>query len=103
MKISLPESKPIGGVEAILDERGSRYGEYVYNASTSIALQAVLETGTSIEALLPHHKYALQMISGKLARIVNGDPNYEDNWADIAGYAELVLKEIRRSPSNEYK
>lgn len=31
------------------------------------------------------------MIAHKLARIMNGDPNYIDNWTDIAGYAQLVV------------
>ena len=30
------------------------------------------------------------MILHKLARILNGDPNYVDSWHDIAGYAILV-------------
>jgi hypothetical protein len=34
------------------------------------------------------------MICVKLARIVNGDPDYPDNWADIIGYCTLVLRRI---------
>ena len=34
------------------------------------------------------------MITNKMARIVNGDPNYIDNWHDIAGYATLVEQEL---------
>jgi len=30
------------------------------------------------------------MILHKIARIVNGDPDYTDSWHDIAGYAKLV-------------
>lgn len=82
-------------VEQVLQERGSRYGEYRDNSGLAIALQQVISTGTNHSALLPHHRYALDMFAAKIARIVNGDPNYEDNWTDIAGYAELVLKEIR--------
>jgi len=29
-----------------------------------------------------------------MARIVNGDSNYIDNWHDIAGYATLVEQEL---------
>lgn len=32
----------------------------------------------------------LEMIAHKIARILNGDPNYADNWHDIAGYATLI-------------
>lgn len=30
------------------------------------------------------------MIFNKVARILNGNPNYADSWVDIAGYAKLV-------------
>ena len=33
---------------------------------------------------------ALEVIADKIARILNGDPNYADNWHDIQGYAKLV-------------
>lgn len=32
------------------------------------------------------------MICNKIARAVNGDPQYFDNWRDIAGYATLAEK-----------
>jgi hypothetical protein len=34
------------------------------------------------------------MIMHKVARILNGDPNYADNWIDIAGYATLVADRL---------
>jgi hypothetical protein len=37
---------------------------------------------------------AMEMIAHKLARIINGDPDYHDNWADIAGYAKLVADRL---------
>ena len=40
------------------------------------------------------HREALEMIVHKIARIVNGDPNYIDNWIDICGYSKLVIDEI---------
>ncbi|MBE9472959.1 MAG: hypothetical protein IMY75_12755, partial [Chloroflexi bacterium] len=47
-------------------------------------------------------KEALEMIQHKIARILNGDPRYADNWLDIAGYARLVedriLEEDRAAP-----
>jgi hypothetical protein len=35
------------------------------------------------------------MICHKMARIMNGDPNYVDSWADIAGYATLVANRLK--------
>lgn len=43
---------------------------------------------------------ALEMIAHKIARIVNGDPGYLDNWNDLAGYAQLVAQELTRGPTN---
>ena len=39
---------------------------------------------------------ALEMIQHKIARIINGDPNYADSWVDIAGYAQLVVNELEK-------
>ena len=38
---------------------------------------------------------ALEMIAHKIARIINGDPDYKDNWHDIAGYATLVERSLK--------
>jgi hypothetical protein len=37
---------------------------------------------------------ALECIATKMARIVCGDSNYSDHWADIAGYARLVADHL---------
>ena len=37
---------------------------------------------------------SLELIANKLARILNGDPMYDDSWRDISGYCTLVLMEI---------
>lgn len=36
------------------------------------------------------------MILHKLARIANGQANQPDSWADIAGYATLMVRELER-------
>ena len=36
------------------------------------------------------------MICHKLGRIINGDPNYDDSWLDIAGYAQLIVNRLRK-------
>ena len=40
--------------------------------------------------LSPSQQESLEMIANKIARILNGDPNYAENWHDIAGYATLI-------------
>lgn len=80
-------------IQAILDERGKRYGSFKYNARISSKLYTIIYAEYQAQPvsseLQPHHLEALKMICHKIARIVTGDPNYADNWDDIAGYAQL--------------
>ena len=39
-------------------------------------------------------KESLEMIVHKIARILNGDPNYDDSWIDIGGYSKLVADRL---------
>ena len=39
---------------------------------------------------------SLEMILHKIARILNGNPNYSDSWFDIAGYSMLVYNELEK-------
>lgn len=73
-------------VNAILSERGSRYGEFTTQANLSQKLLSLLNLGkmTAVQ------REAVQMICCKLSRISTGDQNYADNWLDIAGYATLA-------------
>jgi hypothetical protein len=86
-------TKPETGVDAILTERGTRYGKFKDHARISQGLkrQFVAQMGSSkFDGLQPDQQEALEMIFHKLARIANGDPDYADSWVDIAGYAKLV-------------
>jgi hypothetical protein len=84
-------------ITEILEERGKRYGKFKDHANISQRLKYVVN-----DALSEHktefeddHKEALDMICHKIARIVNGDPNYADSWIDIAGYAQLVADRLQ--------
>ena len=46
-------------------------------------------------ALAYDQQESLDMICHKIARIVNGDPDYADSWVDIAGYAKLVADRLQ--------
>ena len=45
--------------------------------------------------LADDQREALEMIAHKIGRILNGDPDYDDSWVDIAGYAQLVADRLR--------
>ena len=84
------------GVDALLTERGSRYGNFLDHARITQRLKAVAH-----QFAQQHDKTfdvdqaeALDMIFHKIGRILNGDPNYADSWIDIAGYAKLVANRL---------
>ena len=73
-----------------LEDRGAAYGSFSDMAKTAQELKAVLVTGemTFVE------QEAMELICTKLARLAHGNPHHRDSWLDIAGYAQLVVKEI---------
>ena len=73
-----------------LNERGERYGKFKDVAGTTQQLMAIVESGANYEHLNAEQKTSLFMICNKIARAVNGDPQYFDNYRDIAGYATLA-------------
>lgn len=81
-------------LDATLDERGSRYGEFLGNAVIAQELKLCARSFEGWEKLEPDMCEALDMIFHKIARILNGDPRYPDSWHDIAGYAQLIEKTL---------
>lgn len=79
-----------------LTERGKRYGAFTGHAEISQSLKALIERYAHDRecCLSPDQAEALEMIAHKIARILNGDPDYADSWHDIAGYAQLVADRL---------
>lgn len=83
-------------IDAILDDRGSRYGNYLEQTRITNALLRVIDGSLRDrgKSLQPDQADCLNMIAVKISRIINGDPDYADNWRDIAGYATLVADRL---------
>jgi hypothetical protein len=81
-------------LQATLDERGSRYGDFRDHALIAQDLQCVMQASAGWQKLDNVKKQALQVIADKIARILNGDPSYADNWHDIQGYTRLVEERL---------
>lgn len=80
--------------EALITERGSRYGKFKDGAEIMRDLKHVMHEVDGWGKLTPSQKEALDMIQHKIGRILNGDPTYDDSWKDIAGYATLIVEEL---------
>ena len=92
----MSESKSIS---QILAERGKRYGSFDGNAHISQSLKHQMAAQDNWVMLQDDQREALEMIAHKIARILNGDPDYVDNWVDIAGYAKLVSDRLTAEES----
>ena len=82
-------------IEEVLNQRQTTYGSFTKNAEVSQMMKYFMTQGTNYKQMPMAHREALEMIVHKIARIVNGDPNYIDNWIDICGYSQLVIEEIK--------
>jgi DNA-directed RNA polymerase subunit M/transcription elongation factor TFIIS len=87
-------------VEETLKQRGDRYGSFDTHSRISKELRGVIFSHLAVQGKLqtitPYMEEAVVLICHKLARIVNGDPFYDDNWHDIAGYATLVKQQLQK-------
>lgn len=81
--------------DALLQERGKRYGDFADHARISRKIKKAIYSEWVGMPPTSSQAEALDMIAHKIARIVNGDADYADSWADIAGYARLVEKELQ--------
>ncbi len=87
----------MANTEKLLEERGSRYGDFATHALITQSLKNTFyQLSPSVGKLTPAMCEAIDMIFHKLGRIGNGDPTYVDSWDDIAGYATLVSKAIEK-------
>jgi len=81
-------------IEAMLVERGAKYGDYVEGTQIAIRLFAAATDAPGFKRMDPGQQYAMFMFCAKMARLLNGDPNHRDSWEDIAGYATCVLNTL---------
>jgi hypothetical protein len=84
-------------INETLETRLTKYGEYMGVATIAQNIKYVMQQTSNWNNLEPDQMESLDMIANKIARILNGDPNYDDSWHDIAGYATLVADRLRKS------
>jgi hypothetical protein len=90
--VSVPATDTI---DAVLDERGSRYGKFESHAEITQDIKRAMARGRNWSTLRDDTREALEMVAHKVGRILNGDPEYADNVVDIIGYMQLVLERMQ--------
>ena len=88
-------------IEETLAEREKQYGSFGGQAVISQRLKLVMRDNRKWEGLNWDQQEALEMIAHKIARILNGNSYYPDNWHDIAGYATLVENSLPVEDTND--
>jgi hypothetical protein len=88
----------------ILEDRQKTHGDFADHARATQALKSVITAEVYYRSqrgqppLTAEQLEALEMIAHKIGRILAGDPNFEDHWTDIAGYAQIA-----KQPEEEVK
>lgn len=77
----------------LLEERGKTHGDFGDNARISQTLKDVVKS-IDVDQFNVVQLEALDMICLKLSRIASGQADVVDHWADIAGYAQLVVNDL---------
>lgn len=87
-------------VDELVDERALTYGKFQNLAEVSQRFKDSLHYFliTRNKYLAPDQQEAMELIFHKFARIINGDPDYVDNWKDVAGYATLISDRLEGNP-----
>jgi hypothetical protein len=87
-------------IENTLKERGARYGSFEEHATIAQAIQDAFRIyPEKWERLPPVIKQGFTTLADKMARTLNGDEYYDDNYHDIGGYAKLMEDWVKRTQS----
>ena len=91
----------MNNIKDILEERQKTHGDFALNAIISQELKTTIRTySADTLGFTDQMKEALDVICGKIARIIAGDPFHVDHWRDIAGYATLVQNMLKEKENN---
>jgi hypothetical protein len=88
-------------VKSLLSERNGRYGSFEGHAHLAQKLKRIMHNSPNWGLLTDVQREGLDMIQHKIARMLNGDPNYLDNVVDIVGYSMLVKEAMEKAYGSE--
>lgn len=82
-------------------ERRNRYGSFKDQSFIAQQIKRAMKASLGWYNLSSSQKEALENNAQKVARIINGDPDYVDSWHDIAGYATLIEQELKEKHASK--
>lgn len=80
--------------EDLLAQRKTTHGEYSEHARCTQAIMVALQRERGWETLPDIVKESLHMFAHKMGRVVTGNWAVADHYADIAGYATLIVQRL---------
>lgn len=80
--------------DELLGIRGKTHGDFTLHSEITFSLKEIMEGSPGWKKLSRQQKESLHMIQHKVGRILAGDPDHKDHWADIAGYARLIEERL---------
>lgn len=81
-------------INEILAEREKTHGSFDTHSILSQAFKEIMQNSLQWKNLPPYQKEALDMVSHKIARILNGEAYFLDHWQDLVGYLQLVVNHL---------
>lgn len=84
-------------IDDMVKERGSVHGEFRDVAQVDTNLNLAMKESVNWRKLQPYQQVALKMIAHKIARILSGDPSYDDHWKDIEGYTRITRDRLPKT------
>lgn len=88
-------------LEQTIAQRRGRYGPLIESGEVAMKLEDYLRSLPGWERLAYDQREALAMVMHKISRIMCGDPDYDDSWIDIAGYAQNVVNRLRAEQADK--
>lgn len=83
-------------IQETLSQRNEQYGDFEAQSLIAQGFKRLMRANGRWGQLKPDQQEALDHISVKLSRILNGNPDHFDSWHDLAGYSTLVANRLRK-------
>ena len=80
----------------ITEERENTHGDYGRQCAITRSLKRTLHSYPEFASLEDYKQEALDFFCVKMGRILAGNSDFHDHWADIGGYASETLEEIEK-------